>query len=277
MTASTITDAPRATRQPSTARIGLSRGLLELKLISRERDALFFSLALPLVMLVIFGAIFNFDVGNTGVSFRQYFVAGIIASGIMSTAFSSLGLGITNDREDGTLKRLAGLPMPKAAYFIGKLVMVICTSLAETVVLLLVGHFGYGLALPADGGRWLTLVWVFLLGVAACTLLGIAISSLPRSARSASAVITLPYICLQFISGVFFPFGQLPAGLRGVASVFPLKWMCQGLRSAFLPDKLLAAEPAHSWQHGTIALVLAAWCVAGLVLCLTTFRWTRTR
>lgn len=260
---------------PAWWRIGASRGLLEIRQISREKEALFFSFALPIVMLFIFGAIFDFDVGHTDVPFRQYFVAGIIASGIMSTAFVSLGAGITNDRDDGTLKRLAGLPMPKSAYFIGKIIMVTVGSLIETAVLLVIGAVGYGLTLPTDPGRWLTFAWVFVLGVAACALLGVAISSVPRSARTASAVITLPYICLQFISGVFFPFDQLPDFLQRIAAVFPLKWLCQGLRSVFLPDRLLAVEPAHSWEHGRTALVLAAWCVAGLVLCLTTFRWTR--
>jgi ABC-2 type transport system permease protein len=58
-----------------------------------------------------------------------------------------------------------------------------------------------------------------------------------------------------------------------VAAIFPLKWMAQGLRSVFLPDALAAVEPAGSWELGRTALVLAAWCVAGLVLCVATFRW----
>ena len=41
----------------------------------------------------------------------------------------------------------------------------------------------------------------------------------------------------------------------------------------FLPDALAASEPAGSWELGRVALVLGAWCVAGLVLCVLTFRW----
>jgi ABC-2 type transport system permease protein len=51
--------------------------------------------------------------------------------------------------------------------------------------------------------------------------------------------------------------------------------MCQGLRSALLPDSVLVGEPAHSWEHGRTALVLAAWLVVGVVLCLRTFRRQR--
>ena len=98
-------------------------------------------------------------------------------------------------------------------------------------------------------------------------------SSIPRSATSAAPVITLPFTVLQFMSGVYVPSTSVPPWMRDVASFFPLKWMAQGLRSVFLPPQAVALEPAHSWEHGRIALVLIAWIVGGLVLCITTFRW----
>ena len=39
------------------------------------------------------------------------------------------------------------------------------------------------------------------------------------------------------------------------------------------PDALAAQEPAGTWELGRVALVLAIWCVVGLVLCVRTFRW----
>ena len=264
-----------ALAMPSTLRIGLSRGALELKGFVREKEAMVFTFAMPVLLMLIFGTIFKGRVDGTNVDFRQYFAAGIIASGIASTTFISLGVGIAQERDDGTLKRLYGTPMPPAAYFIGKTLSALVLSLAETVILFLLGGVMFGLRPPSTPERWFTLVWVFAAGVTVCTLLGIAVSSVPRSGRGAAAVLNLPYLALQFISGVFFTFSGLPSGVQQVGAVFPLKWICQGLRSALLPDALLPAEPAHSWEHGRIALVLAAWGIAGFVLCLTTFRWKR--
>jgi ABC-2 type transport system permease protein len=76
---------------------------------------------------------------------------------------------------------------------------------------------------------------------------------------------------------VYFPFSSLPKGMQTIAALFPLKWLCQGLRAALLPDSLLAAEPAHSWELGKVALVLTAWLVGSLILCLRTFRWQSDR
>ena len=260
---------------PSVTGLSFGRAALELKTFFRRREAVVFTFALPVILLVIFGSIFHGTVDHTGVSFRQYFTAGIIASGIMSVTFVNLGISIAMERDDGTLKRLVGTPMPKAAYFAGKALSGLVISVLEVAILLVIGVGLYGLTLPNTAQRWLTFGWVFLLGVASCTLLGIAASSVPRSERSAAAVLNLPYLVLQFISGVYFPFSSLPKSMQTIAALFPLKWMCQGLRSVFLPNSLLVAEPAHSWELGKVALVLMAWIVGSLILCLRTFRWQR--
>jgi ABC-2 type transport system permease protein len=256
-------------------RIGAWRGGLEIRSFFRQRESVVFTFALPVILLALFGEIFQGNIGHTGVAYRDYFAAGIIASGVMSTSFVNLGIGVTIDRDEGTLLRVSGTPAPAAAYFIGKAISALVISIAEVVILLAVGHLLLGLTLPATPGRWLILAWVFGLSVSTCALLGVATSSLARSARSASAVITLPYLVLSFISGVYFVFSSLPAGLQQVAALFPLKWMCQGLRAAFLPDSFLAVSAGHSWELGRVALVLTAWLAASVVLCVTTFRWQR--
>jgi ABC-2 type transport system permease protein len=259
---------------PSVLTTGLARGRVELTTFFRERETVVFIFALPAVLLVMLGSIFGGQaVRVPGVTVGQLFVAGMIAGGIMSTSFQYLGIGITTERDQGMLKRLYGTPMPHTAYFIGKIVQVFVCMIAEIALLMIVGVAFYHLHLPASAGHWWTLAWVCVLGCAACSLLGIAVSSLPRSARSASPMITLPFLVLEFISGVFIPFTSVPPWLQRVAAVFPLKWMAQGLRSAFLPARAAVLEPAHSWEHGRTALVLAAWVAAGLVVCVRTFRW----
>ena len=258
-------------RLPSLPRVFASRAVVELKEFFRQREAVVFTLMLPVLLLVVFGAVLDFDLGN-GVSFTQYFMAGIIAAGILGASLQNMAISIATERSDGTLKSLAGTPMPRSAYFVGKVVQVFAVTVAIIVILLLIGVVFYGIDLPS-GSYWVTFAWVTLLGSAACTLLGIAISSIAKNGRSASATVTPFALLLQFISGVFFQFSEIPTWMQTVAAVFPLKWMAQGLRSVFLPDSLAAAEPAGSWELGAIALVLVAWCVVGLVLCGFTFRW----
>jgi ABC-2 type transport system permease protein len=258
-------------------RIGLARTAYELRLFVRRKDALFFTLLLPVMFLLLFCMIFgNEDVEGTNLRYSQVLLSGILAAGVASVSFVNLAISIANERHEGTLKRLAGTPMPKASYFIGKIGLVLTTVLVEVVLLLLIGVVFFKIQLPTDIRRWITFTWVLVLGSAASTLLGIAVSNVPKSAKSASAVVNLPFVALQFISGAYVPYNQLPAGARAFASVFPLKWMAQGFRSVFLPDSyLMAAEPGHSWQHGPMTLVLLAWCVVAGLLCTHTFRWVK--
>jgi ABC-2 type transport system permease protein len=62
---------------------------------------------------------------------------------------------------------------------------------------------------------------------------------------------------LQFFSGVFFVFTQLPSWMQQVAAIFPLKWLTQGMRSVFLPESFATQEVAKSWEtERTVAILL---------------------
>ena len=270
--------APAVAPLPSLLTAGLSRGRVEVTTFFREREAVVFIFALPAVLLLLLGSIFNSEhVQVPGVTTGQLYAAGMIAGGIMATSFQYLGISVASERDQGMLKRLYGTPLPHAAYFIGKIIQVFVCLVAEVTLLMIVGVAFYHLHLPSTPAKWLTLVWICLLGGTACALLGLGVSSLARSARSASPVITLPFLVLEFISGIFVPFSDVPRGLQVVAAIFPLKWMAQGLRSVFLAPQAAALEPAHAWELGRVALVLAAWVAAGLVLCIRTFRWQSRR
>ena len=63
--------------------------------------------------------------------------------------------------------------------------------------------------------------------------------------------------------------------MQNIASIFPLKWMAQGMRAAFLPDGFQQLEVGQAWHLGQIAIALGVWLVVGLVLSRLTFRWIR--
>jgi ABC-2 type transport system permease protein len=271
------TTATGARRYATLPRIAAARVAIEIEEFARDRLAMSFIFATPLVMVLLLSSIFRGTVTHGGgVTYQQVYATGFMGYSAMGTGFQSMAISIAFDRRNRTLTRLRGLPMPPTAYFAGKIIMVLVTGLGQMLLLFGVGSVVCGLRVPTDPSRWLTFAWIYLLGAGACTLLGIAASNLIRGPGGGGAIVGLPLMILQFISGVFVVFSQLPKGVRQAASIFPLKWLCQGMRSVFLPDSYRWAEPAHSWEHERIALVLGAWFVVGLVLCLTTFRWRST-
>jgi ABC-2 type transport system permease protein len=267
------------TTNPSTLTLGTSRIAYEIRSYFRAPDAVFFTFLFPVVMLALFSVAFasssDIQAGTAGVDYATYYLPGLVATGILLSGTQALGVDIAGERSDGTLKRLGGTPLPVLSYFIGKVGMVLVTTLVQTAILLAVASLLFGVSLPTDASRWGAFTGVFCLGIATSSVLGIAVSALPREGRRATATIVPIVLVLQFISGVYLPFTQLPGWLQGIASAFPLRWMASGMRSVFLPDAFASAEPGGSWQLGLGALVLAAWLVLGLVACLLTFRWNR--
>ncbi len=262
---------------PSAVRIGFSRVVPELKMFYRRPEQVVLTFSMPAVICLLLGSIFTAKLPGTQTSTGAVIAASMLAYGILSTSFVNLGVGIAADRETGALRRLRGTPATASSYFIGKIMLVAIVSLAEAVILLAVGVLVFGLNLPADVSGWLTLAWVFVLGIVSCSLLGIFVSNLVNNALSAAVMTNGPAVGLQFLSGTYVPLMVLPTWMLIAGSIFPVKWMAQGFRSVLLPSDMVAFEPAGSWEHGRIFLVLAAWSIAGLLACLSVFRWSDRR
>jgi ABC-2 type transport system permease protein len=261
---------------PGTLRVGKARAQIELLLFFRDPAQVIFSFAYPVLMMLIFASVFRGETVAGGVTYKQYFLSGIAATGIVLASFQALGIRISLERDEGELARLQALGTPPAAYFIGKAAQVLTTTILQLVALLLVAKFAFDVALPQDANHWITFGWVATLGALAGTVLGIAGSLLPHRGRSADTVIASIALVLQFFSGVFFVYSRLPTWMQDVAAIFPLKWLTQGMRSAFLPDAAKHAEVGGAWQHGWTAAVLGAWIVLGVIVCARSFRWRPT-
>jgi len=259
---------------PNTWTMGWHRGKIEIRQFLRQRESVIFTLLFPLILMAIFGSVFKGEISN-GVKFSQYFLAGMIASGIVNSGFQQLAINIPMERDDGSLKRLRGTPMPAASYFIGKLIMVLASITFQIILLLLGGVLFFGIHMPTAPNKWVTFALVMFLGTAGSAALGVAFSIVPKSGRGASAIVSPIVIIMQFFSGVFFVFTQLPKWMQDIAAVFPLKWLCQGIRSVFLPDAFAQSEVAHSWETGRTLLVLAIWFIVGLMISIRTFKWNR--
>ncbi|NYI05854.1 ABC transporter permease [Allostreptomyces psammosilenae] len=246
---------------------GLRRGRIELWQLLRDPQQLWGQLVANVVVLV--GVVLwlpDGEIGDTGVSQSGLYVAGVVSFSVFQVGMLSLPQFLATEREDGTLLRLRGTPGGIPGYLVARVVVTAGLAVLNTVILLPLGALLADTPLPPTPMDWLTLVWVLALGLAATTLLGAAIGAVLPNPRGALALVALPVMGLMFVSGVFFPVGELPRPLQLVAEFFPLKWMAQGVRSALLPDGMLAAETSGSWQHGTTLAVLAAWTLAGALL-----------
>ncbi|MFE7074857.1 ABC transporter permease [Streptomyces sp. NPDC057620] len=252
-------------------RAGIQRGRIELRHLLRNPKEMSGHVTNVVVALAI-AAYVTGDVPGTHVPMAHLLLAGFAAYLLFQIGLVNLPQILVTEREEGTLLRLRATPGGIPAYLVAKSVLVVVMATGTLALLLAVAALLADGPLPHGPGGWLTLLWVTTLGLLAVVPLGAAIGAVLPNPREALALIMLPTMALLFTSGTVFPITSLPVPVQQVASVFPLKWMAQGLRSALLPDSARTAEAAGSWELPMVALVLAAWAVLGFLLAVPLLR-----
>lgn len=242
----------------------------DLRALLRNREAQFFTIILPVLLLVIFASIFGgkghtVSVPGGEIKTSVSYVPGIMTFGIIAAAFINLVVSVTAQRESGVLKRRRATPIPAIALIGGRALTSVVVAIATAAVLLLVGWFGYHAHVP--GRTAPALVITVVVGTLAFCCLGFAAASIIHDQDAAQPVTQGLILPLNFISGVFVPISIIPHWLVDVADVFPVRR---------LADALLTAYNPHT--HGTgfagiDLLVIAAWGAAGLVIAVRRFKW----
>ncbi|GHK05883.1 transport permease protein [Streptomyces sp. Y2F8-2] len=250
---------------------GLQRGGIEVRHLLRNRKE-FVSYLSNVVIALMVASFVHDDLPGTHIPAAHLTIAGFAAYLLFQVGMINLPQILVTERDEGTLLRLRATPGGIPAYLVAKSVLIVIMAMGIITVLLGAAALFVDGPLPHSPGGWLTLIWVIGLGLFAVVPLGAAIGAVLPNAREALATIMLPAMALLVTSGAMFPIGRLPVVVQDVASVFPLRWMAQGVRSALLPDAAQAAEPSGSWQLPTVALVLAGWTVVGFLLAVPLLR-----
>lgn len=239
----------------------------DLKIFWRSPQSRYFTLLLPIVFLVIFAAIFEgtTEVDGRPVDITTYYVPSIMTLGIISASFVNLTQAIVAQRESGVLKRTRATPVPAGVVIASRAGVGVIVALVMSGLLLLIGRVAYGVEVPSS--TMPGLVIAVIVGAASFCCLGFAISTRIGAVDAAAPVTNLTVLPLYFISGVFVPEDQIPALLRAIADVFPIRHLAVAMLTPFV-DANGAGVAADD------LLIVAAWGVAGLAVAARTFQWS---
>jgi ABC-2 type transport system permease protein len=238
----------------------------------RTPIALFFTVILPLTMLVLFNALFGGeDVTTDGGTWpvSQFYTGGLAAFTAVSATFTNLANLVPIRRDEGVLKRWRGTPLPPRTYVAGLVAASIVIAACGVVLMLAVGVVAYDLVL--EPAKMPAGVVSFLVGVATFAALGLAVAAVCPSAQSAPAVANATILPLAFISDVFIAADNPPGWMEVVGNIFPLKPFVNSFQAAFDPN-----VEAPGFQWGKLAYV-ALWGVAGSAVALRWFKWEPPR
>jgi ABC-2 type transport system permease protein len=253
---------------PNTASLLAQQTRYQIVSFKRIPVAFFFTLALPLVMLVLFNALFGDSIIETpdgDWSVRQFYTGGLAAYTAVSASFTNLANMVPIRRDEGVLKRWKGTPLPTWTYIGGFVLSAVVIAFIGVVLMLTLGVVLYDLEIEA--AKMPAAVVTFAVGVSAFSALGLALASLVKSASSASAAANATILPLAFISDVFVQSNDAPDWLVRVGNFFPLKPFVNAFQDCFTP---FVEPPAFNW--GNLAQV-AAWGVFGAVVAVRNFSW----
>lgn len=238
----------------------------------RTPRALVFTVAFPLILLVLFNSIFikGGDNGTTlpndvRISAQAYFTAGIVAYAVALSTFTALAVSLTTQRENGQLKRYRGTPMPPWTFIVAQIARATTQALLMTTVLLAVGAVVYGVPIPTS--TFPAFILYVVLGTATCCALGIALTTITTTPDSASTIAPFTVVILAFFSGIWIPVDQLPHWLETVGKIFPLYHLALGLQTTLSPNATGSGLDAGN------VLVLVIWALAGARIASKRFRW----
>jgi ABC-2 type transport system permease protein len=259
----------RPARFPSTVRLAVDQIRYQLLTLWRTPVALFFTLALPLTILLLMNALFGaqtITIAGNEWPLRQFYTGGLAAFTAVSATYTNLANMVPIRREEGVLKRWRSTPLPPTVYIIGFIGSAMVLALIGAVIMIGVGAVFFDLQI--DAAKMPGAVLTFLVGVSAFAALGMAVAGLVPTASAAAAVANATILPLAFISNVFIPTGDdAPGWIETVGNLFPLRPFVDSIQDSFNP---FVDPPAIDW--GKLAFI-AAWGVVGLLVAIKTFRW----
>ena len=236
--------------------MALHQSSYDLRAFLRNRQSQFFTLALPVLFLVIFASVFGgggstVAVAGGRISTSVSYVPGIIALGVIAACFGNLVASVTAQRERGVLKRRRATPVPAAAVITGRVVTAIVIAVVMSAVLLGIGWAAYGADVP--GRTALALVVTVVIGAASFCCMGYALTSLIHNEDTALPTTQALLLPLYFISGVFVTVTILPHWLADVGAIFPVRDLADALLIAYNP------YTTGLGFAGVDLLIVAAW------------------
>jgi ABC-2 type transport system permease protein len=238
--------------------------VMQTRLFLRRKDELFWTLAFPVLFILLFGAIY----GNSkweGMSIRSidYLLPGIIVMGAMVTGIMRTATGFVQEREQGIYRRLALTPLNRTTLIGSLLLQHYLVIIVQTLLLVAIGGLAFKTHLTGDTA----LFWLTLSVGALCFMsIGFALTGLIKTLRSATPIIQITYFGLMFLGGIFFPNSLLPKWLGNAAGVLPSTQLGDALRAVVYNGVGIG----DIWQK---LAIMAGWIAVCLIVSIRFFRW----
>lgn len=229
----------------------------------------FFTMVLPVIMLVLFVALFGNDIGDSSVgdvTAAQFYTPALAVFSVGSATYTNIAINLSTRREDGILRRVRGTPLPPWIYMAGAIGSSVWIALVSATIMVTLGVVAFDVNIEL--AKLPAMVLSFIVGSMCFATLGVALSGIAKSAGSASSLANATILPMAFISDIFINLGsEPPRWLRILADILPLRHFGLSFSEAMSP---FSDTPAILWDRLGVLLL---WTLVGVVVARATFKW----
>jgi ABC-2 type transport system permease protein len=226
------------------------------RLSRRNVEALVTSLALPVMLMLLFVYLFGGAIETGSRHYVTYVVPGVI---LLCAGFgsASTAVSVSQDMAGGIVDRLRSLDVRGSAVLAGHVAATVVRNTASTALVFAVA-FAIGFRSSAGPIAWLEVAGLLLAFVVAISSFAAAIGLLARSPEAAGGfaffVMFLPYA-----SSAFVPIHSMPWWIQGFALHQPITPVVEAVRALLLGGSVGSnAWIALAWCAGILAVSTAA-------------------
>src|SRR5215467_10896292 len=234
---------------------------MTLRLMMRNRAALFFGYLLPVGFFFMFGQLFRAqEAGGASQVVSMVLTMGVLGSGIFGA-----GMIAVVNREQNILRRFKVAPISPAPILVSSLIVSLLNYLPMAALLIILANRLYGMPFPDRLGS----LFLFVsLGLLAFCSIGNIIAAVVNSMQEAQIVGQLFYMPMLLLGGATIPVALMPNWLQVLTQYLPSTHYNTGLQSIFRShETILDNWPAAGALVATIAV--------GTFLAIKLFRWEK--
>ncbi|HSM70322.1 MAG TPA: ABC transporter permease [Anaerolineales bacterium] len=161
----------------------------------------------------------------------HFMIPGVIGMILYAIAAILTANSVVRERERGTIEQLIVTPIRPWELIVGKLMPFVILGFFNTIEVLAVGHWWFGMPVRGDLGLILGLSVIFLatgLGV------GLLASTIANTQQEAMLTVWMTLLPSIFLSGFFFPLEAMPRILQWISYIMPLRYYLVIIRTLLL-------------------------------------------
>lgn len=239
--------------------------LVETRLFLRERIAMLGVFGVPIALVIGFGLIPGFGKAQKTLSDQpgtEYIAALGVAIVLVSIGLQGIPMVVAQYRERGILRRLGVTPVRPLTLLIAKLAVYAAGAAISAMFIIAVSRLAYHVPVPVAAGGF---VASFVLGMTALFSLGMLVSAVAPTARSATGIAMALFFPNMFLAGIYFPTENMSPAMRQIGNFTPLGSAFHAIR-----DSWQGIEPRLEYLG-----IMAGWTLVATILAARFFRWDR--